>query len=297
MSGPSIVSASPPARVSIVMPCYQGARVLQATLESVRNQTFRAWELFIVDDGSSDESFEIAEAFARRDSRIRAFKNPKNLGAEGNWNKALGLAQAPYVKLLCSDDLLAPTCLARQVAILDDPANQDVALVCARRDIIDPKGSPVFRNLGLRGLLGKRSGREVVRECVKAGTNLLGEPSFGLFRKSASDQVGLFSAKYPYMIDVDYWFRLLERGSFYGLPETLGSFRIWPGSWSTRLARQQFSQADGFFSEILERNGPGVVTPWERWSGRATLFLKCHLRRLVLNLQKLKPQPQGSLQA
>jgi hypothetical protein len=156
--------------------------------------------------------------------------------------------------------------------------------------VIDPNGKRVFKNWGLGPLVGRFSGAEVVRACVRAGTNLVGEPSIALFRKEASDRAGLFQARYPYMIDIDFWFRLLKHGDFLGLDSNLGAFRIWPGSWSTRLARQQFAQADAFFAEILTREWPGVLPRSDRWKGRATLFLKCHLRRLVLNLQKLKTQ-------
>ncbi len=117
--------------VSVLIPVYNGARYLAATIESVLSQTFGDFELVISDDASSDDSLAIIRSF--NDPRIRLVTNTRNLGFGGNWNRVLGEARGEFIKLLPQDDLLHPECLARQLdALRGRPATQ-VALVFSAR--------------------------------------------------------------------------------------------------------------------------------------------------------------------
>jgi glycosyltransferase involved in cell wall biosynthesis len=104
-------------RVSILIPSYNHAPFLKIGLEGVLAQTFEDWEVVLVDDGSTDQSLEVARSFG--DSRIRAFQNEKNLGTYGTQQRALELAEGSLIAVLNSDDLWAPTKLEKQVAALD----------------------------------------------------------------------------------------------------------------------------------------------------------------------------------
>ena len=105
--------------VSVITPNFNRANTLPGTIESVIAQTCDHWEMIIVDDGSTDESFSIISGFAECDSRIKAFKRhrmPKgpstcrNIGAE----KAAG----KYLVFLDSDDLLAEHCLSQRIEMM-----------------------------------------------------------------------------------------------------------------------------------------------------------------------------------
>ena len=105
--------------VSILIPAYNASRYLAETIQSVMNQTFSAWEMIIVDDGSQDDTYSIAREFAGRDSRIQAVAQP-NAGASAARNHAFRLSKGQWVKYMDADDLLNPDSLAAQV----DLANQ-----------------------------------------------------------------------------------------------------------------------------------------------------------------------------
>jgi glycosyltransferase involved in cell wall biosynthesis len=117
-------------RVSIGMPVYNASAYLRTALDAVLCQTFEDFELVVADNQSTDDSAEICEEYARRDSRIRFSRNPVNIGANGNFTHTLKLARFPYFMWTSSNDYIAPTYLEKAVAVLD--ARPDVVLCCAR---------------------------------------------------------------------------------------------------------------------------------------------------------------------
>src|SRR5690349_2607469 len=129
--------------VSICLPCFNGERFIRETLESVLNQTFKDFEVIIVDDYSTDRTLSVIQAFA--DSRIKVLQNGRNLGMGANWQKVLSCSRGKYVKLLGQDDLLSPECLSRQVTVLEHPANEKVVLTACKRTVVDSKGNVILR--------------------------------------------------------------------------------------------------------------------------------------------------------
>lgn len=101
--------------VSVIMPCYNAEAYLDEAIASVAAQSLRDWELLILDDGSSDRSPLIAEAWARRDPRIRCLRNPRNMGVARTRNRGIDLAAGSWIALLDSDDVWHADKLARQL--------------------------------------------------------------------------------------------------------------------------------------------------------------------------------------
>lgn len=276
--------SSPRPRVSVCIPTYKGTATIGPAIASVLAQSFADFELLVIDDGSPDATPEVVGAF--QDARLRYLRNAVNLGPEGNWNRCLTEARGVYFKLLPHDDLLHPDCLARQVAVLDADLGIEVALVFSARDVLDASG----RKVAQRGYPGARRGRlraaGVRRQCVRRGTNLLGEPGAVMFRRALADCVGAFDAREPYVIDLDYWFRLLAHGDAYYMPEPLASFRVSRSQWSFALGQQQsedflrcvarhsatWAEPPGFVDRVLGRVTPSLNNLARR------VFYKVYLR-------------------
>lgn len=107
--------------VSVLIPVYNRERYIGACIESALNQTFCDIEVVVVDNASTDRTWECVEKYAARDDRVRAFQNPRNLGPVENWRRCLKEARGRLGKLLFSDDLIYPEYLTRAVSLLEDP--------------------------------------------------------------------------------------------------------------------------------------------------------------------------------
>lgn len=236
--------------VSVCVPAYNAAPFIGDTVASVLAQSYDDLELVVVDDASTDGTAEVVASFA--DARVRLERNEVGLGVAGNWNRAMSFANGRYVKLLCHDDTLRPDCLASQVTLLE--AHPDVVMVAGRRDVVDEDGTVLLSSRGLGRLTGVVVGSEAVRATVRSGTNLFGEPVCVLMRADRLRDCGPFSGARPYMIDLDYWCRLLELGPIYAQPETVGAFRVALTSLSFQLTKRQNREALGLFLDLRGRH-------------------------------------------
>ena len=212
--------------VTVAIPTYRGAKYICAAIESVLRQSFADFELVVIDDNSPDDTRTVVEGFS--DPRLTYLRNTDNLGPQGNWNRCLEVARGKYFKLLPHDDLLQPHCLERQVGVLEADHEHHIALAFSARDVVGPRGNVLMR----RGYPGAKDGpiasQDVFRACVRRGTNLIGEPGAVLFRKALADKVGVFDGTNPYVIDLDYWFRLLAHGQAWYSTDRLAAFHFSP---------------------------------------------------------------------
>lgn len=125
-------------RVGIGVPVYNGAAYLRAALDSLLGQTFSDFEIVISDNGSTDDTEQIAREFARLDSRVRYVRIPENRGSIWNFNHVATLTRGEYFKWAACDDICDATFLARCVEVLD----RDPTVVCchSRMRKIDESG-------------------------------------------------------------------------------------------------------------------------------------------------------------
>ena len=261
--------------VSVCIPVFNGAPFIGAAIESLLRQSFSDFELIVVDNASTDGTVAVVESF--RDPRLRLIRNATNIGAEGNWNLAVRECRGEWVKLLCADDLLYPDCLVTQVAAVSGVDAASVAMVSARRDVIDARGEVLIRGRGARWPGGDRGRLDFARAALRMGSNPIGEPAAVLFRRSAWISAKGFDASLPYLIDVDCWYRLLGHGTLRPLPATLCAFRVSSGSWSARLQRNQAAQTRAFLGR-LAADHPGLLGPvalrMALWRASTTALLR-----------------------
>jgi glycosyltransferase involved in cell wall biosynthesis len=139
MPSQSTPSAGSTPRVSVCLPVYNGSDYVADAVRSVLRQTWTDFELVVQDNASTDKTLSILESF--QDSRISVVRNPTNVGVTGNINRAMMRSRGEYIRLLCHDDVLAPTCLEEQVRLLD--AHPSVAVVFTWFEGIDAAGRSV----------------------------------------------------------------------------------------------------------------------------------------------------------
>ena len=243
-------------RVSVVVPAYRSVSFVRATMDAILGQTFTDFELIVSDHSSTDGTWEALQEYVV-DGRVRLHRLPTGGGAAANWNHVSALATGEFVKLVCSDDLIYPTCLAEQVAAMD--AHPGAVMVASTRDIVDAAGRPLVRGRGLGKLTGRVDGRAAVRATVRAGTNIFGEPASVLLRRETLAAAGFWDGRYSFLIDEASYVRVLLRGDLVAVPRALAGFRVSDQQWSVHLMRTQAGEAKGYH-RTLRRDHPDLLS-------------------------------------
>lgn len=114
------------ALVSVIVPCYNQAQYLTDAIESLRKQTWQNWECIIVDDGSTDNTQEVAEALSRLDTRVRWFRQ-ENRGLAGARNSGLRFAKGTHIQFLDADDMLFASKFEKQIKAMEGSDHPAVA--------------------------------------------------------------------------------------------------------------------------------------------------------------------------
>lgn len=242
-------------KVSVCIPVYNGAEFVLKTILSVLDQTLRDIEVIVLDNHSEDATFEVVSQI--KDPRLRVIRHDSNIGAAANFNAGLSEARAPWVKILCADDLLHPTCLSRQIEAVERDDTGKTVLACAARSVID-RNDCVLTSRGFPGKAGYVSGSTAVGCAIKLGTNPFGEPSAVLLHRQTGLDAGGFDSRWSYCIDLHLWARILRRGNVFVDQAPLSCFRVWSNSWSNSLVNRQ---AQEFCRWIDSEVQAGAVSP------------------------------------
>lgn len=139
--------------VSIITPSFNSDKFIAKTIESVQNQTYKNWEMIIVDDCSTDETVSIIEQFVTNDSRIRFFKLKKNSGAGIARELGLSEANGDYISFLDSDDLWKPFKLEKQLQFLKE---NKIHFTFSFYDCIDEQGNLLNKRVQAPKILSYR---------------------------------------------------------------------------------------------------------------------------------------------
>ncbi|MEL7071652.1 MAG: glycosyltransferase [Cyanobacteria bacterium J06581_3] len=182
--------------ISLVITSYNREHYLVEAIESVLSQTYQNFELLIWDDGSQDNSVEVAQFYADKDTRVRVEASP-HIGLSHSLKSAIAATQHPYLGWVDSDDKLAPTALAETLAVLE--ADPQVGFVYTDYNVIDSDGS--LHGLGSR-CKSPYSARRLLVEFMTF--------HFRLIRRSVYNQVGGIDPTFETAEDYDLCLKLSE---------------------------------------------------------------------------------------
>ncbi|MFT8242525.1 glycosyltransferase [Roseomonas sp. BN140053] len=232
--------------VSVVLPVRDGARFLEAAVNSILGQSLRELELLVVDDGSRDETPAILRRLAAADARLRVLSGPP-LGLVPALNRGLREARAPLVARMDADDVAAPERLARQVAALE--AAPEVALLGTGWRVVRADGQP-------RRDVSPPTGSEAIRAAL-VRANPIAHPTV-ILRRAAVLGVGGYRPAFRLAEDFDLWLRLAERHELRNLPEPLLDYREHAGQSAWQALEQRALSEMGALAAAARRRAGGA---------------------------------------
>jgi len=233
--------------ISVLMPVWNCGKYLSAAIKSITRQTFKDFELVILDDGSTDHSLEVVRDFASRDSRIR-FHNRANTGIVGALNDALAMSRGEFVARMDGDDICDATRLETQIALMR--ANPELVVSGTGVLYTDPRGRPLY------AMKPPVSHEEIMAELLR-GHSMAITHATAIFQAAVLKSVG-YREKYKYIEDMDLFFRLSTKGQFGNVTDVLYNYRQHPGGTNaTKFAAQQKLKRELLTEVYAERNlGP-----------------------------------------
>lgn len=215
-------------RVSVILLSYNHEKYIERSINSILSQTYDDLEVVIVDDCSTDSSWEIIQKYSEQDSRVKPYRNAKNQYC-GVIESAMPRARGELIAIAHSDDAWAPTKLEKQVAYLDE--HPDVGACFTRVCIIDDDDAPLADDPSYAGHpylsvfeQPNRSRTDWLRSFFFNG-NALCHPS-AVIRRHCYLDYGLFPHALGSFPDFQEWIRLCRHSSLYILDEQLTYFRV-----------------------------------------------------------------------
>ena len=192
--------------VSVIVPTYNRSYQLTQTIDAMLGQTFSDWELIIYDDASSDNTQEVVRQYS--DSRIRYYRNDRNIGIYPNWNRGIKLAQGRYIAIYHDHDIYLPTIIQRSVETLEKYPS--VYFVHTAHLLIDEANQPV--DIDLRPFPTVMSGQEMQKLIAQSWHSPILAPTV-MVRREGYELAGLYDDSiYGLGADMDMWFRLSAIG-------------------------------------------------------------------------------------
>lgn len=198
--------------ITVLLPIYNGQNYIFEAIKSIQNQTYKKWELLIVDDASSDDSVLIIKEYQKKDSRIRLICNEKNMRIARTLNKGIKEARGVYVARMDDDDISLPERLEKEKRILDE--SDTIAVVGSWQ-----------KHFGTTNWVHKPP--ELLEEMKAA---LLFEccvcHSTVMFKKNVFIENDFYYDPDFLSEDYELWTRVSRKYGFYTIPEVLGEYRL-----------------------------------------------------------------------
>ena len=234
--------------ISVIMSVYNGEKYLVQAIDSILNQTYQNFEFIIIEDCSTDNSLDILEEYAKKDSRIKIIKKEKNIGIKGfikNLNLGMSLAKGKYIARMDADDISLPERFQKQVDFLEN--NPEITLVGAQLNLINEQNK----------ITGEAIAALQHRDIVKRITSQiqLFHPVI-MFRKDQNIQ---YREKFIYCEDYDLYLNLITQGKkLANMNEKLLHYRILESSISRKgdnFVKKLMVEKALYFYKLRKENG------------------------------------------
>ena len=216
--------------VSVIMPVYNAGDFLVQAIESILAQTYKNWELIAVDDRSSDDSYKILKAYAKKDKRIQVYRNKSRLNVAANASFALSKAKGEYSARMDADDISYPKRFEKQVCYL--LKHKNVILVGSQCEIINKDNEVI-------GF--KKFPRSFVKVKKMIFTSIpVQQPSIMINKNLLPKNFLWYDKEFSVAEEIELLFKLFQYGKVVNLSDTLLKYRIHGNNVSLKNPKHTF---------------------------------------------------------
>jgi len=214
------------------MPAYNVEKYIGTAIESILQQTFEDFELIIIDDASTDKTYDVARAY--HDKRIILIRNQLKSGVAASINKGLSIANSEFIARMDSDDISKPERFKKQIDFMR--TNSNLGISGSHMEIIDDKGN-------FKKEHHKKIGNDAIKISLFFGHTSLAHPSI-IIRRTVLDQYHLrYDTAFRYAEDYDLYCRCSNYMILDNYPECLVQYRVHSDSVSQKYHQEQIIDA------------------------------------------------------
>ena len=228
-------------KVSVIMPVYNGEKYIGKAINSILNQTFKDFELILIDDCGQDRSMDIARVYAEIDDRIRIIYNETNKGIAFSRNVGLDTCKGQYIAIMDDDDISSDDRLFKQADFLDNNPQYDV--VGGKAQWIDGEGKVIKQEI------------DVLKDEKMIKTMFLFYNIFNnsevMFRKEIIDKNNIkYEDKLLGMEDFKFWIRISKIGSITNIDDLVLLHRMTPNNETNRVVNKKKNERRELFASL-----------------------------------------------
>ena len=233
--------------VSVIIPAYNAERYVELAVRSIMNQTYKNLEILITDDCSTDRTFEILKKLAEEDSRIKLFRNDKNLGIVDSLNFMIAVSCGEYIARMDADDVSLPLRIEKQVKYMQ--THKNIMILGCNVIHIDENNKSIFKPIIPCSPIMVRNMR-YFRICFYHPTVMV--------RAKIKNEY-FYEKDFLYAEDYALWLKLLEKYRGANLRKTFLQYRIHKGQISKQKTDKQIS----VFLKIFKKYNFDVINDSE----------------------------------
>ncbi len=252
-----------PAKIDVAVPCYQYGRFLRDCITSITSQPVDGLRVLIIDNGSTDDSAEVARELAAGDPRIELKLCNVNRGQNFRYNAAVDWAAAEHFMILDADDVLAPRALVRAVEVLDRNPSLAFCHGTELRMSFEPGKSPACESTSGEEWTIENGSQFITRLC-HSPMNPVGTSTV-VVRTAIQKQAGYYNPALPHTDDLEMWLRLSSRGDVAETKAVQAVRRVHPHQISAQFSgvhlARDCSQRLLAFSAFIEKDGNRLEDP------------------------------------
>ncbi|RLD50552.1 MAG: hypothetical protein DRI94_08330 [Bacteroidetes bacterium] len=211
--------------VSIILPVYNAEKYLKFAIDSVLSQTYEKFELIIINDGSTDSSFEIIKSYS--DNRIKLINHNNNIGYVYRLNEGIEISKGVFIARIDSDDIWKTNKLSEQIKAFEK--NTNLFFIATDFNMIDKNGKVI-------SIVKNSKYSNIKNNILKK--SLICHSSI-IFKKDICKSIGIYNENIKYAEDYNYWIRILSKYDGIILPQTLTDYRITNDSVSFKKRKVQ----------------------------------------------------------